>query len=243
MTKTVSGNTGRFCLCKHGVVTVSTYNSGVKQLVLELIPAPRPSFDNFVIGRNIESQNAIFCAASQAYAVKVLYLWGVSGSGKSHLLSAAAANAGVELGLESSGNILVVDNVQLLGDAAQIALFNAINERANIAQSCVIAAGNVAPRDLPLRPELSSRLGSGLVFQLYPLSDDEKAAALTAHAKARGFGLRDEVIGHLLRYSRRDMASLIAMLDALDHFSLETGREITLPLLRQMSQPSFLASN
>jgi chromosomal replication initiation ATPase DnaA len=36
------------------------------------------------------------------------------------------------------------------------------------------------------------------------------------------------------------MASLMAMLDALDQYSLETGREITLPLLKQMSQPSLI---
>jgi hypothetical protein len=33
------------------------------------------------------------------------------------------------------------------------------------------------------------------------------------------------------------MASLISFLDALDRYSLETGREITLPLLRAMSTP------
>ena len=53
----------------------------------------------------------------------------------------------------------------------------------------------------------------------------------------RGFGLRDDVVAYLLRHSRRDMASLVGMLDALDKYSLETGREITLPLLRELSQP------
>jgi hypothetical protein len=36
------------------------------------------------------------------------------------------------------------------------------------------------------------------------------------------------------------MASLISILDALDQYSLEMGREITLPLLKQMTQPEFL---
>jgi chromosomal replication initiation ATPase DnaA len=36
------------------------------------------------------------------------------------------------------------------------------------------------------------------------------------------------------------MASLIQMLNALDQHSLETGREITLPLLKEMSQPSLV---
>ena len=77
------------------------------------------------------------------------------------------------------------------------------------------------------------------MFQLHPLSDAEKIAALRAHAKTRSFTLREEVITYLLRHARRDMASLIAMLDTLDQHSLETGREITLPLLREVLQPTL----
>ena len=77
------------------------------------------------------------------------------------------------------------------------------------------------------------------MFQLLPLTDLEKADALRAQAAGRGFALREEVIGYLLRHARRDMSSLIGMLDALDHYSIETGREITLPLLRELSQPSL----
>ena len=38
----------------------------------------------------------------------------------------------------------------------------------------------------------------------------------------------------------RIMASLIGILDALDRYSIETGREITVPLLREISQPSMV---
>jgi DnaA-homolog protein len=237
----------------------------VKQLVLDLIPAPVPSFENFVPGRNIEALNTLqdffkgaasnpsTGAAFRADAPKVVYLWGVSGSGKTHLAVSFAARADTlllrggdlvdALGKLASGQgqRFVVDGVEALDDAGQVGLFNLINtlnEPAN--DGSVIVTGNAAPRDLALRPELSSRLGSGLVFQLHPLSDAEKAEALHAHAHARGFRLRDEVAAYLLRHSRRDMASLISFLDALDKYSLETGREITLPLLRDMSQPSLV---
>ncbi len=227
----------------------------MKQLVLELIPAPAPSFDNFVVGCNQEARNALFDAAFRTPPVKVLYLWGVSGSGKSHCLNAVASSLQQSVltvaALQNSvaaprpaphleSRIIVVDDVEILNDAEQVALFNAINERAPQSGTCVIAAGNAAPRDLTLRPELTSRLGSGLTFQLHPLTDAEKALALNVHATSRGFSLRDDVTAYLLRHSRRDMASLIAMLDALDQYSLETGREITLPLLRQISQPSLV---
>jgi DnaA-homolog protein len=215
----------------------------VKQLVLDLIPAPLPTFDNFVRGANGEALEMFKQAGSSpgigalfrgrppfgggANASKVLYLWGVSGSGKTHLVRALKA---------VKPEAKINDGVEQLNDAEQIQLFNQINLVNEPGESgFVVATGNVAPRDLSLRPELSSRLGSGLVYQLQPLTDVEKADALRAHAKARGFLLRDDVTQYLLRHSRRDMASLISFLDALDRYSLETGREITLPLLREMS--------
>jgi DnaA-homolog protein len=204
----------------------------VKQLVLDLIPTPEPTFDNFVAGANAEALRSSRDAAFQGNAVKIVYCWGVSGSGKTHLARAFAKVA---------PEAVVHDNAEQLNDNAQIALFNAINVAlAPDSDQRVFVTGDVAPRDLPLRPELSSRLGSGLVYQLQPLTDDEKGAALRAHATARGFALRDDVVQYLLRHGRRDMASLVAFLDQLDQYSLETGREITLPLLREMSQPSLV---
>jgi DnaA family protein len=218
----------------------------VKQLVLDLIPAPLPTFRNFVPGRNREALNACMAAVSGAPDCKVLYLWGGPGSGKSHLAHAVAAMPGSCLLraaaiCDSPAGCHVFDGVQALDDAQQIALFNLVNlVNQPGSRACLVVTGNLAARDLPLRPELTSRLGSGLVFHLQPLSDGEKAEALRAHATSRSFALRDEVVAYLLRYSRRDLPSLISILDALDRHSLETGREITLPLLRKMAQPTLL---
>jgi DnaA-homolog protein len=219
----------------------------VKQLVLDLIPAPLPTFNNFVPGRNTEALQASKDAALGAAAAKVVYLWGIAGSGKSHLAQAVGALPANRLlkpadinDLQPGINCHALDDVQTFNDAQQIALFNLINlHNQPGSRSSVLVTGNVAPRDLPLRPELTSRLGSGLVFQMHPLSDAEKADALRAHARARSFTLRDDVNAYLLRHARRDMASLISILDALDRHSLETGREITLPMLREMAQPSL----
>ena len=220
----------------------------MKQLVLDLIPAPLPTFSNFVPGRNHEALEASKDAVFGTSTCKVLYLWGVPGSGKSHLAQALGATPATRLlkpaeidGLQASVACYALDDVHRLNDQQQIALFNLINLVSQPdSTGCVVATGSMAPRDLPLRPELTSRLGSGLVLQLHPLSDAEKADALRAHAQTRSFTLRDEVIAYLLRHARRDMASLISILDALDRHSLETGREITLPMLREMAQPSLL---
>ncbi|MBL8520423.1 MAG: DnaA regulatory inactivator Hda [Betaproteobacteria bacterium] len=210
----------------------------MKQLLLDLIPAPRPSFENFVAGRNAEALAAVRAMAAGG-AAKVLYLWGAAGAGKSHCAAALAACPGWTAFPEACTTAqVVVDDVQRLDDGGQQALFNLINEHAATGGR-LVATGPVAPRDLPLRRDLASRLGSGLVYQLHPLSDDEKSSALRAHARSRGFDLRDDVLQYLLRHARRDMPSLMSFLDALDHHSIETGREITVPMLKDMAQPGL----
>ncbi len=92
----------------------------------------------------------------------------------------------------------------------------------------------VPPSRLPLRDDLRTRLGWGHVFALQPLSEAETRAALRREADRRGIFLSDDVMDHLLTRFERDMASLMGLLDRLDHFSLARSRAITVPLLRTM---------
>jgi DnaA family protein len=228
-------------------VAVQSYNSSVKQLVLDLIPEPLPTLANFVVGENAEAFNQLSAAASGSFGVdggNVVYLWGAAGCGKTHLARALSAATSAPIlaviGVaESLLPLAVVDDVETLDDDSLQGLFNLINQQRSSGGG-VVATGRVAPRDLPIRRDLASRLGSGLVFQLKCLSDEEKANALRAHARTRGFRLREDVVSYLLRHSRREMTSLVSMLDALDRYSIESGREITLPLLREIMQPSLV---
>lgn len=214
----------------------------MRQLLLDFTRAPAPTFENFVPGRNVEPLAAAR-AALDGIPERVLYLWGETGAGKTHLLRAFASRReraryvrGEDyLGTESGGT-LVLDDVERLGEARQVALFNAYNERGF---ELIVVSAHAAPRDVALRRDLATRLATGLTYRLLPLSDGEKLEALAAHAKARGFALSGEVAAYLLTHARRDMPSLIQALDALDRHSLETGRPITVPLLKAALQPEL----
>lgn len=202
----------------------------MKQLLLDIQPAPRPSLDNFVPGRNSEALGQLMQLASNSSDVRSLYLWGDPGSGKSHLLTAIA-----DLTRECDFELVTVDDVQRLDDAAQIALFNTYN-RLKEGGDILVVSGDAAPMQLGLRDDLATRLSWGLVYQLHPLSDEEKAWALKAHARERGMKLPDEVVDYCLRHLRRDLPTLIATLNALDKWSLTSKRPVTLPLLRELLQ-------
>ena len=74
------------------------------------------------------------------------------------------------------------------------------------------------------------------MYQLHPLTDEEKAQALKTHAKARGMKLPDEVVDYCLRYLRRDLPTLMAVLDALDEWSLTEKKPVTVPMLKKLLQ-------
>lgn len=201
----------------------------MKQLLLDIQTAATPSLDNFVAGRNAEALHSLRLALSGDPQVRFIYLWGSDGSGKSHLLNACASAR------PSSPSVVCVDDVHLLDNDQQIALFNTYNQLRE-SNGVLIASGIAAPTQMQLRDDLATRLAWGLTYQLHPLSDEEKAQALRNHANARGMKLPPEVLDYCLRHLRRDMPSLIATLDALDEWSLTYKRPVTLPLLRELLQ-------
>jgi len=198
------------------------YPTVTSQLLLALEPPPAPTLANFLAGANRAAVEALAALAS-GQAPGVVYLWGEAGTGKSHLVAAAGRGAGVA----------TFDDVDRLGAAAQLEAFDRYN-RVRAAGGSVVAAGAAPPGRLgALREDLRSRLLSGVVFQLHPLTDAEKAAALAAHAAERGMKLPAEAIGHLLARLPRGLGTQLAVLDAIDRYSLARKRPVTLPLVRE----------
>ena len=224
----------------------------MEQLVFELAAPEPPSFGNFVPGRNVELVTMLSRIAAGAGGETGLLIWGAAGAGKTHLLRAAVA-ATVARGARASwiatpgellaGDpetlaqhaLLAVDAIDAASAESQARLFTLFNAlKANGGQ--LLAASRAPPAVLPLREDVRTRLGWGLVYELLPLTDAEKPAALAAYARQRGFNLSAEVIGYLLAHGRRDMTTLVRALGALDRHSLATKRAITVPMLREWLQ-------
>jgi DnaA family protein len=174
----------------------------------------------------------------------VIYCWGGEGSGRSHLLQAAVGEAsrrgrrGVYVGRgetlpDDLPDLLAVDDVEALDQGNQVALFSLIN-RAREGAGAVLAAGNAPPGQLPVREDLATRLGWGLVFALRALNEADRATAMRERAAARGLDLPDDVLRYMLGHCRRDLPSLLATVDDLDEYSLSLKRPVTVALLRDL---------
>lgn len=214
----------------------------MEQLVLDLAPVATPTFENFICGRNAELLAALKAASLGSHSC--IYLWGAPGSGRTHLLQAAVSGAR-EHGLHASyfassaridwrhANcaLTAIDDIGLLDEEAQLSLLSLYLREA---PGVLIASGSLPPAHLALRRDLATRLGSGLVYQVHAIDDQEKSTALRAHAAKRGFALSDEVLSHLLNHGRRDLPWLLAMVNALDRYSLSAKRTVTVPLLKEL---------
>jgi DnaA family protein len=213
------------------------------QLLLDIVPAWVPTLENFVAGRNVELLSALRHALDGASSERSFYLWGDSGSGKSHVLQGVirrARSLGHSAQYASAtvpdlAQVIAVDDVETLDESGQIALFELYNrQREN--GGVLLVSGPVAPAQLRVREDLRTRLGWGLVYQVQALNDEEKEEALKQHAEARDFALPPEVIQYLLRHGRRDLPSLLAVLDALDAQCRREKRQPSVHLLKEVMQ-------
>ncbi|WP_374473701.1 DnaA regulatory inactivator Hda [Arenimonas sp.] len=193
-------------------------------------------------------------AAARGESRDWLFLAGPAGSGKSHLLLAACAEAAAAgrraaylplpafagrladaLAQQEGFDLVCLDGLDAIaGNAAdEEALFH-FHNRARAGGGVVLyaARGNPAALGIAL-PDLVTRLGQCVRLTLEPLDEAGRRAVLRERAARRGLELDDAVLDYLLRRVDRDLASLTRLLDTLDRASLAAQRRITIPFLRQ----------
>ncbi|MGH8265063.1 MAG: DnaA regulatory inactivator Hda [Steroidobacteraceae bacterium] len=211
-------------------------------------------FDNFFAGPNAA---AVHAAATLAQAGRAthLWLWGGRGSGRSHVLQAVCAEAGVLMhastylplaelrpmgpgvfaGLEALRIVAIDDVDSIAGDAAwERALFNLYNGASEQGSALAFAAAAPPAAIRWTLNDLASRLSAAMVFQMRPLDDAELTQALTRRAALRGLELPGESADYLLRRFPRDMHTLCGVLDTLDEASLIAQRRLTVPFLKEV---------
>lgn len=225
------------------------------QLPLRLALSAGRRFGNFEAApENVELVDAVRRIAVDRTPERVLIV-GAAGSGKTHLLEAAceAAYAGgsavafapirdwrsqcVEAvrGL-GRGGLLCIDDVDAVaGDYGWEEALLALVEESAAGQARMLVSAGAAPSGIPfVLADLRSRLSAATLYRLRELDDESRARALRRHASGRGIEIPDDVVGYVLTRHRRDMPSLVALLDRLDYHAMARQRRLTLPFVRDL---------
>jgi DnaA family protein len=126
-----------------------------------------------------------------------------------------------------------LDDVDAWDSTQQQAAF-AVMASAPSQRAVWVSSSRLPPIDLPIREDLRTRLGWGLVFALDVLDEHHTRLVLRQEALRRGWVLRDDVLEHLMLHVERDLVHLMRVLDHLDAGALAEGRAVNLTLVRRL---------
>lgn len=224
------------------------------QIPLSLVLPTGATFENFVVGPNEETVDHARRVAAGA-GQHVTFIWGKTGTGKSHLLQAACRRAhgagemsaylplsadqilspSVLDGLEALSLVCVDDIDHVAGSRRwEQALFDLYN-RTEQSGTCLLIGSSHRVADMGLElADLRSRLSSGPAFQLRDLNDQQRHLVLRNLARERGFKMPPEVVEFLLRRYPRDMHALVALIEHLDCMTLTEQRLVTIPFIKSV---------
>jgi len=223
----------------------------MQQLPLGVSIQDRATFASFYAGSN---SLVVERLRSLAYGDRgVIWLWGATGSGRSHLLQAACAAAGArrtaylplsELGEGATDfladvrllDLLCIDDIDsLIGRRdVELALFSAYRSLDERGGGLIVAADQPPVGLSWVLADIRSRFGAAEIFQLKPLDEEGEREALRLRAVSRGLDLPDETARYLLRRFPRDMRTLGRLLDTIDVASLSAQRRLTIPFVKSI---------
>lgn len=226
------------------------------QLTLGVGLKDEATFSNYFLGKNTQLVIALKNMA-QGEGERIIYFYGTGGQGCTHLLQACChaahqakqsavyvplnhhAEFAPEIfeGLESL-NLVCIDDVHLIAgkpawEEALLHLYNRIHDTGGR----LIITGKVVPKALEIKlPDILSRLTWAVVFQVQPLTDNEKLEAFIMRAERRGMTLNEDVGKFILTHCPRHMSTLFSALDVLDKMSLAAQRKLTIPFVKEILQ-------
>ncbi len=199
-----------------------------------------------------------------------LFLCGPSGTGKTHILNALVALMatrqpdcqGIARLISAHGNppvfeglddivlradspgpqlcCVAIDDVHLLAEKESAKLWSLYNLVTRVGAALFLASRLSSEEIFSDNAHLRSRVASGLVFGLEPPTDRVRLLILDKMARDRNIRIPHDVSNYIVTRKSRSVKDLEKLLDNIDHYSLEVGRRITLPLIKTLERDGRL---
>ena len=219
----------------------------MNQLGLPISLNVQMSLANFVA--NAQIQSAVDQLLNADIASEV-YVYGDTGSGKTHLLQAVIFSAMecnkaavfVDCNEEISDYLvemvadldwLSIDNIASIESAQQHLLFDLYN-RARQSNVNIIVSGPSLPSELDMMKDIKTRLSLATVFQLEALNDEQTKEALNNQMSERNMSIDEKVYSYLFKHYSRDISLLLEAIDRLDEASMQAKQSISISLAKKI---------
>jgi len=214
------------------------------------------SLDNFFPSGNKEVISMLHNWIEDRTVGPVLFLHGIGGSGRSHLLQAAcrfiSGSDGLSVyvpadqsditsdlisQLDPSATVCIDDFECIAGDVVWEESILEVYERLVSGSGRLLISALRPPSSLSMKlPDLESRLAAAHIYRIQPLNEEDFPHAMKLRAKKRGLELSDDVIDYILRRAPRDSRYIFNLLDRADEAAFASKRRLTIPLLRDLEQ-------
>jgi DnaA family protein len=222
-----------------------------KQLPLNFKQGNQKSFKDFISTNNIGIIDSLkgFSQSGES----LLYLWGETGSGKSHLLHALIQNIKADdksavvlmpediaqrqnLSLIDMFDYICIDEVERVAKDSLLeeSLFQWINEIRQARKKIILASQVPNMPEQWQLPDLCSRLQSGRTHQLKHLDRAQVLLVFKNQAETMGIVIDQRIERYLQNNCSMNMKFLTQLLLKLDQATLVHKKHITIPLLKKI---------
>lgn len=224
----------------------------IQQLPLGVTFREDAVFEDYLPGDNAQTLGALRHALARLDET-LIYLWGASGSGLTHLLQACVHDLQSQ-GLESlylpladcvqygpnalegldEMAVLALDDIDSIAGLPdwEEALFHLFNRMRDSGRVLLVTSHTSPLNPTVALPDLASRLSWGLTFHIQPLTDEQKTDWLIWKARRRGLTMEPDVAAFLINRAARSMTALVDAFERLDHGSLAQQRRLTIPFVK-----------
>ena len=230
---------------------MSKVSDFLSQIPLTFKTHAQKTFNEFMVGDNQRLLDSLqsFLKSSES----IFYIWGETGSGKSHVLEAYTQllqkqdesaviinpidmNERVNVSLIEMFDVVCIDQVEdiIANKKLEEALFFWINE-VRQAHKKIILSSRVSNQSQQWQlPDLKSRLISGRTYEIIALNRHQALEVFVRQATQRGIVIDAKTLKFLQNNCSMEMKFLSELLNQLDEVTLIQKKQVTIPLLKKI---------
>jgi DnaA family protein len=218
----------------------------LKQALLDLFKQ-ECEFDNF-----IQFNNQLAFTSLSTLTNQFTHLFGEHNVGKTHLLKAwvnlanRKYNSAIYLMADEltsfsiydidldTYKFIAIDDIDNIDNDIQDALFKLFNRiKLTNGDTHLLTSSSSNLNQVSIRDDLKTRIHSGVVFQIRPLSDDMLMNALISYTNKIGLVINVSELGYLINHTNRNLGEIIDLLNKISHYAVTHKKNISIHTIKQ----------